>query len=89
MAEEADLRTAATTAVAIDRQVGKLLAEREARVIQAAVASYNAFKLTPEMALALWGQMAELQRIDSMLESNARKAVFEVEKLTEAETDDE
>ena len=78
---ELDVRTAATSAVAIDVQVGKLLAEREAVVIATAVNMYNAFKLTPEMALAYWGQMAELGRIDSLLENKARKALRAAEQL--------
>jgi len=78
---ELDVRTAATSAVAIDVQVGKLLAEREAVVIATAVNTYNAFKLTPEMALAYWGQMAELGRIDSLLENKARKALRAAEQL--------
>lgn len=84
MADES--RVVATTAVAIDVQVGRLLAVREAVVIATAVNTYNAFKLTPEMALAYWGQMAELGRIDSLLETNARKAITAAEK---AEKDDE
>ena len=84
MAEES--RGAATTAVAIDVQVGRLLAQREAVVIATAVNNYNAFKLTPEMALAYWGQMAELGRIDALLETNARKAIATAEQ---AETDHE
>ena len=84
MAEES--RVVATTAVAIDVQVGRLLAAREAVVIATAVNTYNAFKLTPEMALAYWGQMAELGRIDQLLETNARKAITAAEK---AETEHE
>ena len=84
MAEES--RVVATTAVAIDVQVGRLLAAREAVVIATAVNTYNAFKLTPEMALAYWGQMAELGRIDQLLETNARKAITAAEK---AEIDNE
>jgi hypothetical protein len=75
-----DIRTAAVTAVSIDVQVGKMLAEREAVVIATAVNTYNALKLSPEMALAFWGQMAELGRLDALLETRARKAVQAVER---------
>jgi hypothetical protein len=81
-----DSRMAATTSVAINTQVGRLLAQRESVVIATAVNMYNAFKLTPEMALAYWGQMAELGRIDALLETNARKAIQAAEQ---AEVDDD
>jgi hypothetical protein len=87
--DEADLRTAATDAVAVDVRVGRILAEREATIISNATALYTSGKLTPEWALGFWAQMAELQRVDGMLERRARVAISEAEKaMTEAGIDE-
>ncbi len=82
---DADLRTAATTAVALDQQFGKVLAEREVSVMRLAIGAYRANSLTPTQALAFWGQMAELHALEAYLERGARKAIAAAEAAVEAD----
>lgn len=82
---DADLRTAATTAVALDQQFGKVLAERETSVIRLAIGAYRGNTLSPTQALAFWGQMAELHALEAYLERDARRKISAAEAAMEAD----
>jgi hypothetical protein len=83
-----DKRTEAVVNVALDQQFSKVLAARESTVISTAVNLYKAQKLTPEAALAMWGQMAELNALEATIERNARRAVAAAEDAVEAENEE-